>query len=439
MKKLLYKTLLICFILQLLLLGCVYFWAIKVDKPLFNDGECYSAHARIISLVLRDRNPGDNFLQEHPGFAFGMSEVLEAARKGKIVKMHSYEVGFITYLYAIIYAVFGYYPLLINLINILLHLMLGVVIFKIAKLVFNSEKVGYYASCLVLFNPTLFYYSTMKTTESIYLILTYSAIYFGLKLRENFSILSFVLLLLMVALLCLFKEYFAILLCIIYLLFFICLGISKFLNLLLQNRYTLLKAAYSIILILTLCLVMKNFAYLMTVLRTAAAYHYGYLVSGGHIYNLFIFGPDFSGYSYYQWFRYFLNAWYHMLFEPVGFYPSSLLVLYYPVKVLFLVFCLFATVGFIYFFKKRKSVNSLLLLMIVSLGSIVALSSGNIGTMLRHRDVITPIIFLYTSLCIADFSTITKEINLYCEKIAKWFRSKITDGYISKNACLKNG
>jgi hypothetical protein len=40
---------------------------------------------------------------------------------------------------------------------------------------------------------------------------------------------------------------------------------------------------------------------------------------------------------------------------------------------------------------------------LIILGTGIAMSSGNVGTMLRHRDIITPIIFFFSSFYITRF------------------------------------
>jgi len=403
MSKPLIKILIICFIFQLILLGFVYFWATKTNNPLFNDGECYSSHARIISLVLNGENPGVNFLEENPGFVFGMDEVLSLAKQGRIIQMNSYEVGFITYCYAIVYAIFGYHPFLINIINILMHLLFGVLIYKIGILLFASREAASLSACIALFNPTLLYYSTVKTSESLYMLLAYYSIYAGLKLISKFVLSTAATFTLSLVLLYLVKSHFAILIFASFLLFIVYIIAGKLWRYLKNAKNPRwLRGSILISYLISIGLLLNFFPYMKNIFQIAAVHHLNYVSSGGHTYNLLPSGADFYNYGFYQWLRYFIDAWRHMIFEPLGTPSSLLLLIYYPFKLLFILLCLFGLISFIIRYLQGKKIDLLLMTIFILLGSLIAISGANIGTVLRHRDIITPLVFLYAAMFIID-------------------------------------
>ena len=178
----LYKFISVSFFLHIILLLIIqldinrYFHP-EVHKSLFfNDGECYSSNAWIISNTLNGKVLQISDFQNIRGLQLVLSSVLEAAQSHKIIDMEEYQVGFITYFYSILYAAYGYMPIYINIINVIFNLLTCLIIYKICMVLFN-RKTALIASVLFLFNPTTFYYSTTKLKEPFYFFISYMIIY----------------------------------------------------------------------------------------------------------------------------------------------------------------------------------------------------------------------------------------------------------------------
>jgi len=91
-----------------------------------------------------------------------------------------------------------------------------------------------------------------------------------------------------------------------------------------------------------------------------------------------------------------------MLSEPIlSSDISSKLILFYPVKIIFLILCLLAVPGILMAMRYGHIEAVIFLNILIILGTGLAISSGNIGTMLRHRDIITPAIFIFSSFYIS--------------------------------------
>jgi len=130
----------------------------------------------------------------------------------------------------------------------------------------------------------------------------------------------------------------------------------------------------------------------------------GFYSSGGQVYQLFISGKDTQDYSLMDWGSYFLRGWYHLLSEPIlSSRISFALLLFYPFKIIFLILCILAIPGILMSIRYGHIGAIIFFSIIITTGTGLAISSGNVGTMLRHRDIITPAIFIFSSLYIDRF------------------------------------
>ncbi len=150
---------------------------------------------------------------------------------------------------------------------------------------------------------------------------------------------------------------------------------------------------------------------IVEIFTVGSGIHYYQTVSGGQNYNLLIFGPNMLEYSVIQKIIYFINSWYHLIFEPILTRNISVgLLFYYPFKIIWVIVSILGVLGAINVFRHNntnKREHLLLLLFLFGIGSILAMASGNVGTMLRHRSIIDPIIIIYAAYFISTKLTIT--------------------------------
>lgn len=402
--KKLYKVICIALLLHVILSLVIQADFYKYYHPevrrtiFFNDGECYSSNALIISKTLRGEVPQLSELQKIPGWGYVLVKVLKAAQSHEIVNINEYQIGFITYFYSIIYAAYGYIPSYINTLNILLNLLTGIIIFKMCDMLFN-RKAGYIALILFLFNPILFYYSTMKLKESLYIFAFYLSIYLAILTVRKKDIVRFLLIIPLLFLVRSVKAMF-------FWPFLFVLAVYFIINLFSKRKLLfVVMPILSVFFLLKFSFICeKGYKFFIASLQ----YHQGVLLTGGHTYRLLIFGPDIFHYNNMQKILSFVNAWYHLLLEPVLTTNMSFTLLaYYPVKIIFAFLYILGFLGTISAFRYRAHnyrENILLLSFLFFIGSIIAMTSGNIGTMLRHRDLITPIIFIYASYFMSNMS-----------------------------------
>jgi hypothetical protein len=138
-------------------------------------------------------------------------------------------------------------------------------------------------------------------------------------------------------------------------------------------------------------------------LYRVASFHWGGVTSYGKVYQLFSNKNDFLNFNWYSWIIYLIKGWYHLIFEPISLngFSFSVLIFLKIYKIAFLFLCVTAMLGFSLSFVKNFRYSMILVLFFLIYGSLFALTEANIVTMLRHRDLITPIIFMYASVFFA--------------------------------------
>ena len=335
-----------------------------IGSRFFNDGEAYSSSALIISNVLRNKDTKESFFFNTPGITLVSTEVFEAAKKKEIVKPTTYEVGYITYLYSIIYAAYGYAPAFLNFINICLSIFTALIIFSISKYSFNRVT-AYIATTLFLFWPTVFYYSTTKVKEPLIIFLCYLLLFGCIKIKNKINVLFlfFPIYILLEAL----RPHF-------YLPFLLVILGYIWLKEIFPNKPL---RSLSIFLIIFVIVIKRQLIFnsLIYFLISSVCLHKGYLLSGGFTYSLFASNPNFMNYNFLDWLIYFVRGWYHLIFEPLfSTAQAPLFVVFCPFKIIFLLFCIFSVFGLIISIRQNNKNNFLLVAFFLSYGSLFAIT-----------------------------------------------------------------
>ncbi len=387
-----YTILSVCYLLHLILLGIMQFVLNTHPDPrytfFYTDGEYYSMHARIIASILTNKP-----LSYIASLRAVNPWVSDFTQRGMIPLAHTYQVGYITYFYGMLYSLFGYYPLIINLWNITLHLLSGILVFKISKVLFD-EKTGYIATTIFLFNPTLFYYTTTKVTESSYIFLICLIIYLCLSINKRYSfVFNFLRLIILMMALFFFKLLKPILFPILF------LSILFYLVILTASHFKKLKTLLLALFIFLFFSHQKLLNFFNLFFYQLAKSHKAYFTSGGQVYSLLKFGDNFMNYTLIQKLVYMFFSWLHFIIEPTK-YTTYLYVLYYPFKLIFIVLFILALFGMAISIKTKNTKSILLMLYLFFVGSVIAGASGNAGTMLRHRDAITFVVFIFAAFYI---------------------------------------
>jgi hypothetical protein len=144
--------------------------------------------------------------------------------------------------------------------------------------------------------------------------------------------------------------------------------------------------------------------------QAALVQHTGVLSSGGIIYKL-VDGQKQAEYyysnipyftSFFDYATFFLRGFFHFFGEP---FPSSIqsimLLFFYPFVIIWYGLLAVAVVGIIITLRYRFKYAVVLLTYLFSMGLVLLLTGGNVGTDIRHRDMISPYIYIFSSVGIA--------------------------------------
>lgn len=367
----------------------------------FNDGEAYSSNAILTANVLRDRTTQKTFFTKNNGIELVSGEVFRNSWKLKVSLPETYEVGYITYLFALFYAAFGFAPAVLSIFNVILSLSTALLMFSIAKRNFN-DLTAYISSTLFLFWPTVFYYSASKLKDP--LLLFFSCLLLLLWSRNVKIYIKVPLTLFSAAILECLRTGLGVF-------FLVAISLQCYLDWASKKkiRFIIPLVFIGVFIIWKFNMISGGLA---TFFQTSASMHKGQFESGGHVYSLLGANANFFVYGGKEWLRYLVSAWYHFLFEPL--YATSLTIpflLYSPFKTVFSIFCILAVAGAVKSFNDNRSSfirrQTVFICFGIFYGTVIALSSGNVGTMLRHRDLITPVVFIYgaffISCCIKNY------------------------------------
>lgn len=370
-----------------------------------NDGEAYSANGWQISTALTNSIPDMSYISEMRGIhiadrSWGLERYYNDYVKKSIIAPHSdYHMGYITYFYSIIYAAYGYKPVFINFLNVILHLLAAIVIYKCVES-FSDNKAAYISVLFFLLNPISFYYSSTKLQESLYIFIIYFSLYCFIMAASNikniwYAVFIFPMLAIIYGFL---KTH-----------YFVPVLISFVIStmIILFNKSKKVLAILIVIFYLFLgeskdAVITKTNHYISNALIDSVIHNKGYYNTGGKVYSLFIPDKDAQEYTIMDWVNYYLKGWYHMLSEPIlSENNTGKFILFFPVKIIFLILCVFAIPGILIVMRYGHIEATVFICILLLLGSGIAISSGNVGTVLRHRDIITPTIFIFSSVFIS--------------------------------------
>ena len=408
-NRLLLKTICVFLFLHIILVGFILLelhrFKTNLSNSIFrNDGDAYSGNAWQISTALTKRIPDMASVAQIRGIHIpnrnlGVVKYYnEYMKKAVIAPVDEYEIGYITYFYSIIYASYGYMPVYIHGMNVFLHLLTAIVLYKSSELIFSNKIAAYMASLFFLLNPISFYYSSTKIRDPILIFLIYFSIYCFImilkKKRYWYAVLFFPLFIICK----LIKDDFFLPLLMVFVvssmailfkrskkIFFVFMLLVFLID---SNRHTLIFT--------------KVKQHIKSAITASVGIQRGFYNTGGSVYRLFIADKECEDYTIMDWVNYFYKGWYHMLSEPILSENSKgKLILFFPLKIGFLVLCTLAIPGILTAMRYEGTVIFMGIILIFGTG--IAISSGNVGSMLRHRDVITPAIFIFSSIYISRF------------------------------------
>lgn len=354
----------------------------------------------------------DNLLR---GYMFGdyLSGRIAYLPKLTIYKFGTYNTHIITFFNSIFFAFFRDDVFSLKYINILCMILIGWLTYDLAKEIYNSNA-GKISLCIVLFWPTLFAWSITDLKE-VHLALATTGMLWSvdkviskrdLKYRIFFLVLTIIFFIYFTGLRLSFLPtlLFYFIIVSIYFTFRWCIRKSSY------------KGIITFFLLLILCCILflfkeKLYQIARSMYATVVSLNVGYLSSGGINYNLISNVRDIYNVKFFI--KFFFGSWFHFLLEPfVWKFTSLKMFSLYPIMFLWYFLLCSAIAGVIKVCKIGRidrvfSPSLFLVLYITSL----CMAISNIGTAIRHRDVIVPVIAMLASFGIASIPKTKDKFN----------------------------
>lgn len=321
----------------------------------------------------------------------------EGLSNQKLPPINEYQIGLHTYLMALMYKIFGYTPLGIPFINSILSASSAILVYDISKNIFDT-KAARLAMVLVMFFPSLFIFSTMNLKDPLINFILILIIWN----MTRFLMYSYNRYLITVFILAFFVSFFRRGLSgALILIFSVYLG-GIFVSKLTSFRKILIYLLVLFIFIMPA--VQKSFKSRVNALSSI---HFGYSSERGAITN-YKFFPE----RFYQRNERAITGIQPIevlvsLFKALGFIllspflwdvKSKNILLSFPQVTIWYILLFFSFIGIIKAIRYNffKAFGLLLFLWVITL--LLALSSGNIGTVFRHRDMVTPIYLIFSAV-----------------------------------------
>lgn len=285
-----------------------------------------------------------------------------------------------------------------KLINCLIGTLIGVVIFYIAKEIFN-KKVAKIASILVVFFPSLFFWSMTNIRDPVNILLIASIILLIIKIQKKIKGKYFTLLFILLASLFTIRQYSFFTMLVVSLFSFLVLAFRKC-----QNKIIVIFLA--VILSLTFfnstsygrALRDKYLNFDSGVIRLHKG-NQGILSQRGYFYR--IYDDDFlvSGrVNRLKFMKAFSKGWFYFMLIP---FPWAILsvrqVASLPQMIIWYLLLPFTFIGILFTFRFRLKISLSLLCYILLMTTLLALTEGNIGSAMRHRDLVTPFYLIFAA------------------------------------------
>lgn len=304
------------------------------------------------------------------------------------------------YLLATFFTLFGYSPIASRFINCLLGALIAILIYSIVRNIFG-KKPAVLSSILVAFWPSLFFWSITNLKETSLIFLAYLMIWSAIKFHSTKRF--YYLILISLSILAQFsirRAYieFIYLNVIIVLLYFLLVFI---LNLYRKKRFFFI--AVSSLASLFFILIFKENLYLLfsSMLQKAIVFYQGTISEGGIYYQfLSTEQPVKLNMGYLEFLTVLSKAWTHMLLEPFPwrFIHSKSIFLTMPQMLLWYFLMPFFAIGALISVRYRLRQASILFLYFFIIASALAITGANIGTIFRFRDIVTPVVLVFSSI-----------------------------------------
>ncbi|UCB56952.1 MAG: glycosyltransferase family 39 protein [Candidatus Omnitrophota bacterium] len=293
------------------------------------------------------------------------------------------------YIMGLYYYLFGFSPVSVSLINCIASVLTGILFYFMAKEIAGIKQAKIVAS-LVIFFPSLILWSITNLKDSMFIFFTAVILWAFMQvtiIKKN----GYLILLIAAAFLqASFRKY-------IFIPTIAILGLS-YLIMKKKTKYILLVASVLIVTLLVTKFDLREPIYKLI------GYHRGVVHSGGFVYRLFddwIYqrGSPIAELSNLSIIKGLFKGWFHFLLEPFPWKISSTFsILAFPQMIVWYFLLPFSIIGLFFQLRHNWQKSLVFIMYFLSIGSILILTGGNVGTDFRFRDILTSIFILFAGI-----------------------------------------
>jgi 4-amino-4-deoxy-L-arabinose transferase-like glycosyltransferase len=367
------------------------FISVQLGKSGWLIGDSWGHHN--YALVFMQRMAGNMksaYMWAQEGHAFLVFEGVDLERAWQ------YGYNGLTYLLGIIYYFFGALKFSGRFINFFMAAGSAIFIYYITKDIFG-RRTARLSAMLTIFVPSMFLWSLTFLKDIPFIFTTCATLWCFLKWQKT-KRLSYIF----IALPIIFFQYTIRPTFPIILLVFV-LGLSAFIT---SGMSTSKKIVILTCLLLVAVVLYGDKVRLQDVITMNLNYSRGVINTGGSTYK--IFAPEYyaGGYlsdssqiSTFDFAKGFFKGWLYFLLMPFPWMIGTRLQLVsFPQTVLWYFILPFIFVGMLVALRHNWKDSCVIFIYIVVYGSMISLTSGNIGTAFRHRDILTPLFLIFAAV-----------------------------------------
>lgn len=297
--------------------------------------------------------------------------------------------------YTLFYYFFGFAQLSAKFINSLFGTLSAVLVYFITKDVVNRTAAKV-ASFLTMFFPSMFLWSLTNLKEPPTTLLLCLAVFASIKFNRQHKLRHLSLIFIIVYLIKAMRP-----------VLFLPFLAGALMSLLFMKkgliRIIVIILVLSVLLVNPLGYRILNFGknVIVETFKKFIDLQQGYFLTGGSVYKIYgegLYNCPAENIKPITLFKYMPKSWVYFLFTPFPWgVHTALQIISYPQIILWYILAFFAILGIFSIDKKVRVDAFIILLYAFFITSAFALASGNIGTALRHRDVVLPLFFIFSA------------------------------------------
>ncbi len=322
---------------------------------------------------------------------------LDKALLGHIYTVNAYT--FYLYIVAFFHYLFGFSPVSVTFINCLFSVLTGIVYYFIGKEI-SGDRPARVAAIMIVFFPSLIIWSIENLKDPMFIFLTGIILLAFMKLIKTDRMRYWALLFAALLLQSLVRPKLIVLEA----------GIALWACFFYMQLKKKLRLKHLFIMIICAAMIWPVLGPKLDAFRNEIIrYHRGVAATAGfnyRIYDDWIYDTnvDYGRVSNFEFLSAASKGWAHFFLEPFPWnLRSALSIIVFPQMVIWYIILPFSVIGFFLKLKSHKRITVALSAFFLLVGTILAMTGGNIGTDFRIRDMLSPLVILFSAIGLVHF------------------------------------